>query len=140
MKTKFRMKITLKLNLKIPLAFGTLCLFNCLLWIGDIIWIYCIVWHFLCCRMKVDIELWLVSSNYLSMYLHLQRRWYKKIQWVIVDNWVDWWGSAPRLHPDVCPEANRHQLLRAARHLQTCVAWHGLGNRYQSSTDLSILW
>lgn len=45
--------------------------------------------------------------------------------------WVDRRGSASCVHPDVCPETDRHQFLRATRHLQTRIARLGLGTRYR---------
>ena len=41
---------------------------------------------------------------------------------MIIDDWADRRGSAPRVHADICPEADWHEFFRAARHLQTSVA------------------
>lgn len=52
--------------------------------------------------------------------------------------WADRRGSASCVHPDICTEADRHQLLRAARHLQTRIARHGLGTRYWKFSFLPL--
>ena len=41
---------------------------------------------------------------------------------VIVHGWADRRRSTTCVHPDICPDANWHQLFRAARHLQTRAA------------------